>query len=335
MSAARLASISSAASASTGQTANERGFYTGENSKHLLEKVRSRAATAATQEDRMFYAGLLASLQNKGVPLPAIPEVVLQIQRVIDAPDCQVDPLVRAIATEPTVATKLVGVANSSIYGGMDPVSNLKRAVMRIGFREARNVVLSILSRSKFFRVPGFEAETAELYEKTLASALAAQMLATRMNIDPDKAFLAGLTHDLGSVVILAIAADVFRSSKGKLVVSRATIDEALEAWHAEMSTLVANAWDVSREIAGAVMYHHRPEEAPDEVKSLAQLLHMADTIACSVTEGIEVGEDAAGGLEALDVRTEDIVASTRDLLDTYGAVSSSKTQAAQRPAER
>jgi HD-like signal output (HDOD) protein len=294
-----------------------RGSYRTDNASKLIAEVRKRAAAAKTNEDRLFYAGLLRALLNEGVPLPAMPEVALEIQRAIDAPRTEVDALIALIAADPAVATKVVGVANSVMYRTLEPAHSLKDAVVRIGFRETRNVVLAILSRSRFFRVPGFETETAALYRRTLAVSLAAQSFAARIGVDPDEAFLAGLVHDLGTVVILTIAADVVRTSKGASSVPRATIEEAIYTLHAQLGALTVEAWDLTPRIAEAIIYHHRPNEAPAGVKPLASVLAVADEVGEYVLGDREVTEETMSA-GTVDVATQDIVVAARASFADY-----------------
>lgn len=104
-----------------------------------------------------------------------MPKLMLEMQRLLDSPDCDLDRLVRVVEREPMVSTKVVGIASSAIYVRTQPVRGLRDAVFRIGLRETKNVVLAIVCQSKLFRVPGFEAEANVLYRHALASAIAAR----------------------------------------------------------------------------------------------------------------------------------------------------------------
>src|SRR5262249_44903896 len=158
--------------------------------------------------------------------LPAMPEIVLKIQRIIDSPNCSIDALGKLIAREPMITAKLMRVASSPIAGAFTPPRGVNDALIRIGLRETKNVILAILCKAKLFRAPGFGAEAADLHRHALATSVAAQIVAKPIGVDRDEAFLAGIIHDFGEVVLLNAASEVVRASRGQSKVSSGMLEK-------------------------------------------------------------------------------------------------------------
>jgi putative nucleotidyltransferase with HDIG domain len=285
----------------------DRSLHRGRLAEGLLLEVRQLAVLAPTA-DRPFYAGLIRALTNDGLQLPAMPEMVIKIQRLLDEPNLQIEQLIKLLAREPAVATKVVGIANSALCRGSHTVRGLRDAVVRIGLRETKNVVLAILCRSKLFRVAGYSAESKRLYRHALATSLATQLIGRPLGLDPDLAFLAGLVHDLGSVAMLSIAADVTRHTRGQAKISAATLADADRLLHARIGALIAQAWGFGEELVAAVEHHHQPEHAPEGVaRRLAEAIAQADVVADRVTSNERdaqhpVEQEARNSFEAFEI---------------------------------
>jgi HD-like signal output (HDOD) protein len=231
--------------------------------------------------DRAFLKHLRRAIQTSGPRLPPMPEAVVRIDRVLRKPSCSVTEVADVVRADAAVATKLLGIANSPFYAGLGRVRSVEGAITRMGLRETKSIVQAIALGSRLLRVRGHEAEIERLYHHTLASALAAGAIASRVQMDPDEAFLAGLIHDIGRSVLLTAVGDFERTHGRKQGPSKALIERLLDALHEDLSALVARAWRTGPEIEVAVRFHESPEHAPEcDGKRLAHLLALADDVA-------------------------------------------------------
>lgn len=260
-----------------------RALYSSPWVSQITRKLRDLNRASLGPADRQLIAALLRAVTNDGLDLPVMPKVVLDIQRVLDAPDYHLDEVFAAIEREPTVSTKIVGISSSAYYRSTTSVRGLRGALFRIGMAETRNVVLAIVSQSRLFRVPSFERESSALYLAALASASAARELARRVGLDRDEAFLAGMTHDIGAVLVLSAVAKAARAGASDGAAPRPTpelLDAVRSAVHAELGALIAETWSFSGVLVEAFARHHHPEDAAPEARRLAELLCLADAIA-------------------------------------------------------
>jgi len=259
----------------------------------LIADLRERALATDDRVERAALDGLKRTLQAEGLKLPPMPGAVIRVQRLIDSPNCTVTDLGREIALDPALTTKVVGIANSPFYGGLEPVNAVRDALVRIGLRETRNIVLAITLRGKVFRVPGFEAEVQRLWKHSLATSIAAQEIAAEVGVDPDPAFIAGLVHDVGRIVILSLVVEGQRAAGGDRLTNEA-LEELVGSLHARVGAHVADSWRLSDELSAAIAFHHDPAAAPDAAKLLTSALAAADVCAKRIESVGEVGADPA-----------------------------------------
>ena len=254
-----------------------------------------------------------------------MPQAVIRVQRLIDSPNCNVIELGREIELDPAIATKVVGIGNSPFYGGLEPVRSVRDALVRIGLRETRNIAMAITLHSKVFRVPGFDQEIQRLWKHALAASIAAQLLAAESARDPDPAFLVGLVHDVGRVVLLSLLGDVQRRSRGRAMLLPETVGRLGDKLHAKLGAVAADSWRFSEELVAAIAYHHDPASAPDSARGLAEVLAAADVMAHRIAVDdltpAPPEEDWARVLEPLGLEPDETLAIDEEAREAFEAL--------------
>jgi putative nucleotidyltransferase with HDIG domain len=156
-------------------------------------------------------------------------------------------------------------VANSSLYGGTQKAGSLSQAVVRLGMRATRNLVVAISTRSLFplsnSRV-GLWAK--ELWQHSVECGFAARRLAeTAGGVDPDEAFVGGVLHDLGKVVILLNQPAAFRQiqqrQQAEQLDARTAETRVLGFDHAQVGARLLQHWEMPAALVEAVAGHHDP----------------------------------------------------------------------------
>jgi HD-like signal output (HDOD) protein len=86
-----------------------------------------------------FVERLAQDLRDERLELPAFPEAVLRIQRVLQSPDTRTDDVVRILSSEPALAARLLRMANSAEFRrATQNITDLRQAVSRMGFVASR-----------------------------------------------------------------------------------------------------------------------------------------------------------------------------------------------------
>lgn len=214
--------------------------------------------------------------------LPSLPSAVSGVLASFTSEDMDVEAIAAQIAKDQGLTARVLRVANSSFYGLQTKVGTINEAVVVLGFRAVRSMVLAV-GMSTAFRVeqcPGFDA--AAYLRHGVGVGLAARALAPLVRQNPDLAFTGGLLHDIGQLVL----ASAFPRQFGEVVAHRRREDcfmadaerELLGIDHAEVGGMLAETWHFPATLFEAVAFHHRPACAP--AGSLAGLVHVANAVA-------------------------------------------------------
>jgi len=214
--------------------------------------------------------------------LPSLPNVVAELLSSFSAEDVDVDLIARQIARDQALTARVLRVANSSFYGLQHRVGTIQEAVTVLGFRAVRSMVLAVGMSGAFRhdKCPEFDAKI--YLRHGVGTALAARVLATQIDVNPDLAFTAGLLHDIGQLVLVAH----FPEPYAQVLTYRRQHDcfliqaerDVLGIDHTEVGAMLADAWHFPAILREAVADHHAPASAAGN--SLANLIHVADLTA-------------------------------------------------------
>ena len=211
--------------------------------------------------------------------LPSLPMVVTKVLNMLKDPDFSVRELSRIISDDTALATRTLAVARSGQYAQRRQATTVHEAILVLGFHTLRNVVMATAAQSFVTR----KSRVSErLWSHSLAAALASRLLAQRTRFfDPEIAFLAGLLHDVGELVLLhgdprgfEIMLDEAGKSQARILNEKQTFGFD----HCAVGTALLDHWNIDETISDAVVHHHERVQALSP-GSLSQILAMADYV--------------------------------------------------------
>jgi HD-like signal output (HDOD) protein len=225
-----------------------------------------------------FVQRLAQDLRDERLELPAFPEAVLRIQRVLQSPETSTDDVVRILSSEPALAARLLRIANSAEFRRVDQqVTDLRKAVSRMGFNMVRSVSVAFAMRqlrSKDAYSPTAQAELERAWKESLEIAAACFVIAKRFTrVNPDQALLTGLLHVLGRLYIIMRAKDAEE-------LSEAQMREVLDSWHANIGKAILETWGLPEEIQHAVEHQDEFDIEVEGAVSLTDILIAAKLLA-------------------------------------------------------
>ena len=200
---------------------------------------------------------------------------------------------------------------------------------MLLGSEAIRHIVLVASIRDNLFQsVPGYGLDTGALWAHSLACGMAAQILAEQAGYkNTQEAFVAGLLHDIGKIVLDSDMQEALPFVREYLTTEKCSFEEAERAIlgvdHADISGKIARHWNIPLPIVIAMAFHHRPVQNKHTIP-LAGIVHLAD-IMCRMS-GIGVGHEGLHSiletqvLHDLKITTEAFDASMSRLLDGIAA---------------
>jgi len=212
--------------------------------------------------------------------LPTLPDILGIISSIVNDPTSSAADLARVIASDSSLSTKILKVANSVAYGFLREVSDIQQAVALLGFRETQALALSV---SIFNYLNGLAAiELKEYWNHSLGCATLAKLISLNLRASGlEAAFVAGLIHDIGKVALTMSMPD--NHEKINLFCSTGETDR-LEAeervfglTHAEAGYLLGEHWLLPANLTSAIRYHHSPE-VKNGTEDLTSVVWLANT---------------------------------------------------------
>lgn len=202
-----------------------------------------------------------------------------------------------AILVDPGLATNVLKAANSAAYGLSREVRSVDHAVGLLGRDRTYELALAAATAAILpDRIPGFGLDAHEFAVHCVAVAKLSEWLARAVSLKAaGDAFVSGLLHDCGKLVIGAFLADeadrvVTRSVADDLDFVNAEFD-VLGTDHAKVGEAVAEAWHLPKCVSMAARFHHEPLEAPKEFQPVVGVVHVANSLAHSMGYGADVGQ--------------------------------------------
>jgi len=241
---------------------------------HKLEPAGTLSDDAFT-----FVRALASELSGGKVELPGFPEVVLRVQRVLSDESADMDRVVRVIGSEPTLAGRLMQMANSvALNPGHSPVTELRAAVSRVGLNIVRSATIATAVQQirSAATLRGLEKQLDVMWKRSVQiSSLSFVICAHLTRLNRDEAMLAGLLQGIGRLYILT------RASGHRGLFADLERYNAIERdWHLGIAGALLENWEISDAIVSAVRESEDFDREPRGSASLADVIIAANVLA-------------------------------------------------------
>lgn len=227
----------------------------------------------------------LEVMTRRMADLPALPKAVLEVSRALQRDDLSTDRCVELIESDPGLAAATLKLANSPLYGLSGRIGSIQDAVRMLGLRAVSGLLTAVALRRAFRIDPKVNFKASSYWRHAFATALAARTLAKRVDLDPNEAFVTGLMHDVGQLVL----ATYYPIEASKAIALAVKEDlSALEAEiktmgmaHPQIGAMLVKHWYFPVHIELAIAQHHEPQaSAQGRWDHLVGVVHAAEAIA-------------------------------------------------------
>jgi putative nucleotidyltransferase with HDIG domain len=222
----------------------------------------------------------MPSLENKFsrlADLPPMPILLMEaIQQINGKQDLSI--LVDKISQDPAMTIRILRIVNSPFYGMSREIGSLREAVVLLGLNRIRDMLIGICF-SKILPVRHKAFNYHQFWHHSMAVAECTRQLAIHTGTRPDLAFTAGLLHDIGRLVIVALFPEEFSriiNEPASLLIE--TEQRILGFDNVEMGGKAAQHWNLPTAIQEAIEQHQTPPE-PGAAKSLALLVYTSNLL--------------------------------------------------------
>jgi HD-like signal output (HDOD) protein len=230
------------------------------------------------------YAKGMATRIGSIEGLCTFPVVAQMVLKILSKSDFKMSNVSAVINRDPALAVKIMKLANSAFFCRGKPVDDLNKAMVRLG---KANVVESVCAVATMDMFPDIDGIGREIRDHCAATAAICQSLvADLLPSQKSGAFLCGLMHDVGKLLLIASGETLYANASR---VERVTADamvplerDALGYDHALLAAQLLSIWKFPEPIPSVVALHHEPAWAYQD-KNLGYLVAM-----CRIASQIE-----------------------------------------------
>lgn len=223
--------------------------------------------------------------------LPSLPVVIAKLNQVIQDVDSSANDVAKVMEEDPAIMARVLKLVNSSFYSNIsgEPITNVKHAIVRLGYDAVRNIALTTSVFSVFKEDHQKIFDRKEFWKYCICTGLIANTLYDMSEVSAgiipkDSVTLAGLLHDIGKIILEQYFYDEF----SKILEESHDHDtplldvekEMIGMTHTEIGTWLAKKWNLNADLVACIEFYPFPERAPDEYRPLVNLVHLADYIA-------------------------------------------------------
>lgn len=223
--------------------------------------------------------------------LPSAPLILSKALKLTSDLKSNIEDISKSIASDQTLTAKVIRLSNSPLYGRMQEISSLSEAITVLGFNQVKSIIVTA-STSQMFQ-SGPQTKIANiLWEHSLATALGSRLVASKYGgVDKEEAYLCGLLHDIGKLVILQSAPDIYHNIIAEVKESGRPFHQVegrlLGYNHVQVGQVLLSKWNFPIRLVSQISGHHSTNlSKPETSISLKRVIAFADSTAKYIGAG-------------------------------------------------
>ncbi len=228
----------------------------------------------------------LQRLVSRVKALPSPPLVYSQLMEELERDEPELDKIGQVISRDPSMSAKILQLVNSAYFGLPREISHPSEATMFLGVDLIRGLVLMAHVFTQFDSTKMAAFSIDRLMEHSWLTGVTARGLAAAEKLDTrscDHAFLAGLLHDIGKLILMANLPQLYQDVLKTVETKRSPLSEVeadlIGTNHGELGAYLLGLWGLPDPVVEAVAFHHRPTECDTGHGSVATLVFAASEL--------------------------------------------------------
>ena len=246
--------------------------------------------------------------------LPTLPVVVAKISSQISNPSTNAADIGKLIEQDQSLTSKVLRLVNSAYYGFPKQIKSIQHAVVILGFSKVKTIIItaSVFDAFKGRKSNGLNLQ--RFWQHSLGTAIASKAVAEAIGVGhaAEDAFIGGLLHDLGKVIMdqyqPAVYQPIVNYAKEKGILLLEAEQEVMGFNHAVIGEWIMEKWRLPPVIVQMVQGHHTPNKIMER-RELITAIHLGDIFARAL--GIGNGGDNR-------MPTIDPMVATNHAIDTH-----------------
>ena len=225
---------------------------------------------------------IVDAIESGRVPSP--PQLLLRLMQMVDDEGSTTGELAKLVGQDAGLATRILSVANSPALRRGAELHSLDNCLTALGTRLVRSIATCLSIQSLFDRRTGISANDLSGFwsHSLLVAELSRSLAASTGYAHPDEAYLGGLLHDVGELILLSALDEPYAELLANYPDERSL--QSMEtarfgAHHGEIGTWLADKWHLDSTFADGILFHHATLEQITTAGTLPKLVWMAHTL--------------------------------------------------------
>ena len=220
-----------------------------------------------------------AELRVNVQKLPALSSLVMELLTTMDQDNVDIDQIAKKIACDQALTVKTLRLANSSFYGMQHKISSIHEAIHILGFNSVRMLIATSAITASFTATKINHFSFTAFWQHSIGTAICAQELGKLSNCNPEFAFIAGLIHDIGKLVLVTHYPTqyerVLEYQRQHHCETKMAEQELLGVNHSEIGALVLQHWKFPDQMQTAVSEQYG--DVDKSISHLSGIVHLAN----------------------------------------------------------
>jgi HD-like signal output (HDOD) protein len=242
-----------------------------------------------TASNASLHDMIVQFIASNEVKLPVFNPVALRLQQALQNDATKIADIESMIIEDQALASQILRVANAAFYKGLQQITTIRRAIIRLGVEQVAHLAL-VVALQQLYRKSNDEFLDYQdrLWRHAFASAMGCKWMAERCGYrsETENAFMAGLLHNIGQLALLKIIEDLRASGAIGAALPENLIVEILDSdMHTSQGYLLAKKWNLPDEYCAVVRDHH--QEPCDTNNSLMLFVRLNDQACDKIGVGL------------------------------------------------
>ncbi len=259
-------------------------------------------------------AAIVDAVRSGRVRVPPYPKAALKLAGVLGRENFTQHEVVDVVKTDAMLVAAVLRVANSPNYQRGQPVSDITSAVQRVGTRQLQALAMASGVQGAIQGPGPLASLRRRAWLEALCSARVCEVIAHEQGDAAEKAFVAGLLHDLGKVLAIACIEDILKLHPEADARSEAGWWRLVEELHLELGLVLSARWQLPDDLVQVITEHHEPEPTDPMVRRVA----LSDEVVRLLDSQLRVTADALGTVGQLTTRQCEVVAASLSELPDF-----------------
>lgn len=191
---------------------------------------------------------LLSRLEGNTLVLPVLPKVAQELKQTLEDPAVDISKLTKQIDRDPILAAHVLKEANSESNLASGKIESFSKAASHLGLESLKTLLTTTISRTFFVsHDPRINSTVQALADHCQAVALLARNVAVLSGCrESEPAYVAGLLHDIGKLVVASYLLEFERSLPTREAMDWIEHDDwlnILQELHRPVGTAIVEAW--------------------------------------------------------------------------------------------